>query len=55
MCSNHIRNKVRDDITYSFPNLDGFTIEVWEWIRNFNHTLLGMWSLIDDGIKVNPC
>ena len=23
-------------ITYSFPNVDGCTIEVWEWISEFN-------------------
>ena len=23
-----------DEITYPFPNLNGATIEVWEWISN---------------------
>ena len=35
--SNHMPNKVWDEITYSFPNLNGCTVEVWEWewINNF--------------------
>ena len=28
-------NKVQDKITYPFPNFNGATIEVWEWISNF--------------------
>ena len=28
-------NKVWDVITYPFPNFNGATIEVWEWISNF--------------------
>ena len=27
--------KVRDEITYPFPNFNGATVEVWEWISNF--------------------
>ena len=23
-----------DEITYPFPNIDGCTIEIWEWISN---------------------
>ena len=30
MCSN-----VWGEIIYLFPNLNGFTIEVWEWVSNF--------------------
>ena len=26
---------VWDEITYPFPNFNGFTVEVWEWISNF--------------------
>ena len=33
--SNHKPNKVWDEITYPFPNFNGCTIEVWEWISNF--------------------
>ena len=28
-------SKVWDEITYPFPNFNGRTIEVWEWISNF--------------------
>ena len=27
--------RVTDEITYPFPNLNGATVEVWEWKRNF--------------------
>ena len=27
--------KVWDEITYPFPNFNGFTVEVWEWVSNF--------------------
>ena len=47
---NHMSGKVLDEITYPFPNFDGETIEVWEWICSFiasgyqvvdpNHTTL---------------
>ena len=28
-------SKVGNKITYQFPNFNGCTFEVWEWIRNF--------------------
>ena len=28
-------SKMWDDIIYPFPNFNGFTVEVWEWINNF--------------------
>ena len=28
-------NKVLDEITYPFPNVNGTTVEVWEWMNNF--------------------
>ena len=28
-----------DDITYPFPNFNSTTVEVWEWISKFHHTL----------------
>ena len=40
--SNDMPSKVRNEITYSFPNLNGCTVEVWEWISNFTHTLYWM-------------
>ena len=33
--SNTIRLQVWYEITYAFPNLNGCTVEVWEWIINF--------------------
>ena len=29
MDKNHIPSKVSDEITYSFPNFNGTTVEVW--------------------------
>ena len=43
------------EITYPFPNFDGTTVEVWEWISNFIPCLLGNWLPIHARIKVNPC
>ena len=33
--SNYIHYKVWGEITYPFPNFNGATVEVWEWISNF--------------------
>ena len=33
--SNYIHYKMWDEITYIFPNYNGLTVEVWEWIRDF--------------------
>ena len=33
--SNHMPNKVWDKIIYPFPNFNGCTVKVWEWISNF--------------------
>ena len=27
--------KVWNEIIYLFPNFNGATVEIWEWIRNF--------------------
>ena len=32
---NYIHYKVRDAITYPFPNLNCETVEIWEWMSNF--------------------
>ena len=37
--SNHIHDKVWSEITYPFPNFNGITVEIWEWISNFIPTL----------------
>ena len=36
-----------DEITDPFPNFNGATDEVWEWMRNF------MWLLIRTEIELN--
>ena len=33
--NNYMPSKVWDQITYPFPNINGCTVEVWEWINNF--------------------
>ena len=43
--SNCIHHKVWEEISI-FPNCNDCTVEVWEWISNPSHTLLGMWQLI---------
>ena len=43
---------MRDEIIYPFPNLNIWTVEVWDLISNSFHTLLGMWSFIYAEIKV---
>ena len=43
--SNRIHSKLWDEITYQFPNFNGCTVEVWEWISNFSHTY-SCWVLI---------
>ena len=41
--SNHMPNKVWDEITYPFPNFNGCSVEVWEWIINFiPHLIMGV-------------
>ena len=30
-----------DEITYSFPNFNGATVDVWEWISDFIPRLTG--------------
>ena len=32
---NHMSSKLCSEITYPFPNLNDFTVEVWEWIGTF--------------------
>ena len=33
--NNHMSNKLYNKITYPFPNVNGSSIEVSEWIGNF--------------------
>ena len=54
--SNYIHCKVWDEIIYPFPNLNGYTVEVWEWISNFISYFTGrIFLLINAVIKVKPC
>ena len=59
-------NKVWDEITYPFPNFNGCTIEVWEWISNFISNFLmvitrtslhlklpAIWLLVQQLIQTN--
>ena len=32
--SNHMPSKEWDEIANTFPNFNGCTVEVWEWINN---------------------
>ena len=32
---NYMSSKEWGEITYPFPNFNGGTVEVWEWISNF--------------------
>ena len=34
-CVDNMPSKAWDEITYPFPNFNGGTVEVWEWICNF--------------------
>ena len=52
--SNYMPSKVWDEITHSFPNFTGATVELWEWISNFiPHVIKDV--LIHAEITVNPC
>ena len=53
--NNNTYYKVLAEITYPFPNLNGTTVDVWEWISNFIPCLLGKWLPIHARIKVIPC
>ena len=35
LISKHIPSEVWYEITYPFPNFNGFTVGVWEWMSNF--------------------
>ena len=53
--SNYIHYKEWDEIIYPFLNLNGATIEVLEWIRNFIPHYTECVITFHVGIKVNPC
>ena len=51
--SNHIHYKMWDEMTYPFPKFNGATVEVWEWISNFTHTLVACDYLSMLRLKLN--
>ena len=48
----HIYHKVWNKITYPFPNIRGYTVEVWEWISNFIPHFMGCDYLSMLGLKL---
>ena len=44
--SNHMPNKVWDEITNPFPNFNSFDVEVLEWVSNFIPQYLWMQLLV---------
>ena len=42
LISNYVIIKLWDEFTYLFPNFNGCTVEVWEWISNFIPHLIMM-------------
>ena len=48
--------KLWDEITYPFPNFNGCTVEVWEWISNFTpHFIIDVITYPCSGIKMKQC
>ena len=45
--SNYILHNVWDEITYSFPNFNDCTAEVWEWICNFTPQFTGHMTYLE--------
>ena len=48
----HVRNKVRGEITYQFPNFIGCAVEVWERMNNFTTLYNGCNYLSVLGLKL---
>ena len=52
--SNLIPGKSRGEITYTFPNLNSYTVEVWEWISNFTPHFMNRCNYLSmRGLKLN--
>ena len=52
--SSYIHYTVWDEITYPFPNFNGWAVGVWEWISNFITLNWACdWLLIHAGIILN--
>ena len=52
---NKYLHQLKSEIMFPSLNFNSCTIEVWKWISDSSHSLLGMWLLIHAGIKVNLC
>ena len=51
--SNHMPSKVLGQMNYQFPDINGTTVEVYEWVSNFSqHVIMDAYD-IHAGIKVN--
>ena len=50
--SHYINYTVRDEITNPFPNLNGYSVEVWEWIINFIPHFTGY--MITNAVRSSP-
>ena len=48
-------SKLENEITYPFPNFNGFTIEVWEWMISSIPTLYYACDYFHAGIKIKLC
>ena len=44
--NNHTPSTVWDEITYPFLNFKCWSVDIWEWIRNFIPTLLGVLGIV---------
>ena len=60
LISNYVHYKVWDEITYLFPNYNGPTVEVWEWISDFippftgHHSRYHSWSCVSINSVTSP-
>ena len=54
--SDHKRYEAWDRIIYPYPNFNGATVEVWEWINHFiQHFTKHVITNIHAGIKIDSC
>ena len=58
--SNYSHYKLWNEITHPFPNFNGYTVEVWEWISNFiqyfiAHVIHALSIDLDPVWKINHC
>ena len=53
--SNHMLHEVWNDITYPFPNFNGCTVEIWQFISDFTSNFICTLLFFHVVIKVDPC